>query len=92
MIDDEGANNGTEPCNTISPGPYGGSGMTNVTYDVVFMFHTCDKTALRSQQNEYTTADIGYGRQVSPFRLERSFPSSVPLHVARRRRLAQKIV
>ena len=66
MIYDEGANNGTtsayvhnrtELYNTISAGPYGGSGVTNVTYDVVFTFHTCDRIALRWQQNEYTTAD-----------------------------------
>ena len=71
MIYDEGANNGTtsayvhnrtELYSTISAGPYGGSGVTNVTYDVVFTFHTCDRIALRWQQNEYTTADIGYGR------------------------------
>ena len=71
MIYDEGANNGTtsayvhnrtELYNTISEGPYGGNGVTNVTYDVVFTFHTCDRIALRWQQNEYTTADIGYGR------------------------------
>ena len=70
-IYDEGANNGTtsayvhnrtELYNTISAGPYGGSGVTNVTYDVIFTFHTCDRIALRWQQNEYTTADIGYGR------------------------------
>ena len=90
MIYDEGANNGTtsayvhnrtELYNTISAGPYGGSGVTNVTYDVVFTFHTCDRIALRWQQNEYTTADIGYGRQVSSFPLKRSFPFSAPLHV-----------
>ena len=55
--------------------------MTNVTYDVVFTFHTCDRIALRWQQNEYTTADIGYGRQASPSPLKRSFSISVPLHV-----------
>ena len=90
MIYDEGANNGTssayvhnrtELYNTISAGPYGGSGVTNVTYDVVFTFHTCDRIALRWQQNEYTTADIGYGRQGSPFRLKRSSPFPVPLYV-----------
>ena len=73
MIYDEGANNGTtsayihnrtELYNTISAGPYGGSGVTNVTYDVVFTFHTCDRIALRWQQNEYTTANIGYDSKV----------------------------
>lgn len=73
MIYDEGANNGTtsayvhnrtELYDTISAGPYGGSGVTNVTYDVVFTFHTCDRIALRWQQNEYTTADIGHGSTV----------------------------
>ncbi|CAF9903849.1 MAG: hypothetical protein ALECFALPRED_003009 [Alectoria fallacina] len=73
MIYDEGANNGTtsayvhnrtELYNTISEGPYGGNGVTNVTYDVVFTFHTCDRIALRWQQNEYTTANIGYGSDV----------------------------
>ncbi|KAL9071085.1 MAG: hypothetical protein Q9161_004424 [Pseudevernia consocians] len=73
MIYDEGANNGTtsayvhnrtELYNTISEGPYGGNGVTNVTYDVVFTFHTCNRIALRWQQNEYTTSDIGYGSNV----------------------------
>ena len=74
MIFDEGANNGTtsayvhnrtELYTTICEGPYGGNGVTNVTYDVVFTFHTCDRIALRWQQNEYTTADVGYGRQAT---------------------------
>lgn len=51
MIYDEGANNGTTSAY-----------VNNRTQDVVFTFHTCDRIALRWQQNEYTTADIGYGR------------------------------
>ena len=70
-IYDEGANNGTtsayihnrvELRKNINLGPYGGSGVTDVTYDVISTFHTCDRIALRWQQSEYTTTDIGYGR------------------------------
>jgi len=70
-IYDEGATNGstaayvqgaTQLGTTINASSYGGGGVTNVTYDVVFTFHTCDRIALRWQQNVVTTANIGYGR------------------------------
>lgn len=70
-IYDEGATNGstaayvqnaTQLGTTINASSYGGGGVTNVTYDVVFTFHTCDRIALRWQQNVITTASIGYGR------------------------------
>lgn len=71
MIYDEGANNGsttpyvhnyTEVHEVIGASAYGGIGVTNVTYDVVFTFHTCDRIALRWQQNQYATDRVGYGR------------------------------
>ena len=49
----------------IALGPYGGNGVTDVTYDVVFTFHACDRIALRWQQNVVTTAEIGYGSRVA---------------------------
>lgn len=70
-IYDEGATNGstaayvqgaTQLGTTINASSYGGGGVMNVTYDVVFTFHTCDRIALRWQQNVITTASIGYGR------------------------------
>lgn len=47
---------------SISASAYGGGGVTNVTYDVLFTFHTCYRIALRWQENAVTTADVGYGR------------------------------
>lgn len=70
-IYDEGAQNGStipyiqnykQLNESISASVYGGGGVTNVTYDVVFTFHTCDRIALRWQENAVTTADVGYGR------------------------------
>jgi hypothetical protein len=70
-IYDEGATNGSTAAyvqgapqleTTVSASSYGGGGVTNVTYDVLFTFHTCDRIALRWQQNVITTANIGYGR------------------------------
>lgn len=70
-IYDEGATNGstaayvqgaTQLGTTINASSYGGGGVTNVTYDVLFTFHACDRVALRWQQNVVTTASIGYGR------------------------------
>jgi len=70
-IYDEGAQNGStipyiqnyhQLVESISASAYGGGGVTNVTYDVVFTFHTCDRIALRWQENAYTTANVGYGR------------------------------
>lgn len=70
-IYDEGYNNGSSvPYVTnyndlyanIALGPYGGSGVSDVTYDVVFTFHNCDHIGLRWQQNVVTTDMIGYGR------------------------------
>ncbi|KAG8531306.1 uncharacterized protein KY384_002934 [Bacidia gigantensis] len=72
-IYDEGATNGSlaayvtnyqELHDTITLGPYGGNGVQDVTYDVVFTFHTCDRIALRWQQNVITTDMIGYGSTV----------------------------
>lgn len=73
-IYDEGAQNGstipyiqnyTQLYHTISSSAYGGGGVTNVTYDVIFTFHTCDRIALRWQENAYTTDDVGYGSNVT---------------------------
>ena len=70
-IYDEGAQNGStiayiqnynQPYKSISTSAYGGGGV-NVTYDTAFTFHACDRIALRWQENAYTTADVGYGRQ-----------------------------
>jgi len=69
-IYDEGATNGSITPETtnindlhtiIAAGPYGGNGVTDVTYNVVFTFHNCDHIALRWQQNVITTDMIGYG-------------------------------
>lgn len=48
----------------IEAGPYGGGGVKDVNYDVVYTFHTCDRIALRWQQNVITTNEIGYGSNV----------------------------
>ena len=70
-IYDEGAQNGStipyvqnynQLNESISASAYGGGGVTNVTYDVVFTFHTCHRIALRWQENAVTTAHVGYGR------------------------------
>ncbi|KAI4210876.1 MAG: hypothetical protein LQ351_006280 [Letrouitia transgressa] len=73
LIYDEGATNGsTKPEVTnieqlegiISASAYGGGGVTNVTYSIVFTFHTCDRIALRWQEKAITTDNVGYGSSV----------------------------
>ena len=70
-IYDEGAQNGStipyvqnynELYKSISASAYGGGGVTNVTYEVLFTFHTCHRIALRWQESAITTAHVGYGR------------------------------
>ncbi|KAL9044291.1 MAG: hypothetical protein Q9214_002559 [Letrouitia sp. 1 TL-2023] len=77
LIYDEGATNGsTKPEVTnikqlediISASAYGGGGVTNVTYSIVFTFHTCDRIALRWQEKAITTDNVGYGRYIMPVR------------------------
>ncbi|KAL6713521.1 hypothetical protein ACLMJK_008986 [Lecanora helva] len=72
-IYDEGVQNGstipyiqnyTQLQESISASAYGGGGVTNVTYDVLFTFHTCHRIALRWQETAITTNDIGYGSTV----------------------------